>query len=239
MTRFSVWAAAQKKTSSYHICSRRWDQTAAALPGLRRPRRHPVRPPRGPPTYRWSLKQKVVNVTLILQDAVDTGTSIWSTVVSNNHLGSSLPRVLCWRWPPRPLTVHWWWVWRSSPAKECWSTALGLRRINMLLDYFTFPHIYLFTVLTFGRLWPRTDAVLRAVDLLSFNHDVLETFVISVEAVLQQFAQRHRAAGIQIHTELHKKVMFLGLTILTKNIGCNDNLNFLFFFFNKWASDKL
>lgn len=203
MTRFSVWAAAQKKTSSYHICSRRWDQTAAALPGLRRPHRHPVRPPRGPPTYRWSLKQKVVNVTLILQDAVDTGTSIWSTVVSNNHLGSSLPRVLCWRWPPRPLTVHWWWVWRSSPAKECWSTALGLRRINMLLDYFTFPHIYLFTVLTFGRLWPRTDAVLRAVDLLSFNHDVLETFVISVEAVLQQFAQRHRAAGIQIHTELH------------------------------------
>ena len=52
----------------------------------------------------------------------------------------------------------------------------------------------LFWCFTFGRFGPCSDAVLVTVDLLSLHHDVLETFVVSVEAVLQQFAQRHRAA---------------------------------------------
>lgn len=52
-----------------------------------------------------------------------------------------------------------------------------------------------YLVLTLSRFGTCADAVLGAVDLLSFHHDVLETFVVSVEAVLQQLTERHRAAG--------------------------------------------
>lgn len=48
--------------------------------------------------------------------------------------------------------------------------------------------------LTLGRFGARADAVVGTVDLLPLHHDVLEAFVVGVEAVLQQLAQRHRAA---------------------------------------------
>lgn len=49
--------------------------------------------------------------------------------------------------------------------------------------------------LTLGRLGACADAVLGTVDLLPLHHDVLEAFVVGVEAVLQQLAERHRAAA--------------------------------------------
>lgn len=49
--------------------------------------------------------------------------------------------------------------------------------------------------LTLGRLRARADALVGIVDLLSLHHDVLEAFVVRVEAVLQQLAERHRAAA--------------------------------------------
>lgn len=45
---------------------------------------------------------------------------------------------------------------------------------------------------TFGRFGSCPDAVFRTVDLLSLHHNVLETFVVCDEAVLQQFTERHR-----------------------------------------------
>lgn len=47
---------------------------------------------------------------------------------------------------------------------------------------------------TFGRFGSGADAVVGAVDLLSLHHNVLQAFVISVEAVLQQLTERDRAA---------------------------------------------
>lgn len=44
-----------------------------------------------------------------------------------------------------------------------------------------------------------------AVYLFSLHHDVLETFVVFVEAVLQQLAQGHRAAGRGARHGLKKK----------------------------------
>lgn len=49
--------------------------------------------------------------------------------------------------------------------------------------------------LTLDGLGARADAVLVAVYLFSLHNDVLETFVVFVEAMLQQLAQGHRAAG--------------------------------------------
>lgn len=52
----------------------------------------------------------------------------------------------------------------------------------------------MFVQLTLGRFGACADAIIGTVDLLPLHHDVLEAFVISVEAVLQQLAERHRAA---------------------------------------------
>lgn len=49
--------------------------------------------------------------------------------------------------------------------------------------------------LTLDRLRTCTDAIFRAVYLFSLHNNVLETFVVRVEAVLQQLTEGHRAVG--------------------------------------------
>lgn len=49
--------------------------------------------------------------------------------------------------------------------------------------------------LTLGSFGACANAVFRAVDLFSLHNNVLQTFVVSVEAVLQQLTESHRAAG--------------------------------------------
>lgn len=53
----------------------------------------------------------------------------------------------------------------------------------------------MFWWLTLGRFGACADAIFRVVNLFSLHHNVLETFVISVEAMLQQLTESHRAAG--------------------------------------------
>lgn len=64
---------------------------------------------------------------------------------------------------------------------------------------------------TLGRLGACADALVRAKDLLSLDHDVLETLVIGVEAVLQQLTQGYRTAQGQ-----HRR---RGNTNITKGKG--------------------
>lgn len=66
--------------------------------------------------------------------------------------------------------------------------------------------LYVICCLTLSRFGACADAVFRAVDLLSLHHDVLETFVVSVEAVLQQLTERHRAAGVKHKEEKNLRV---------------------------------
>ncbi len=59
--------------------------------------------------------------------------------------------------------------------------------------------------LTLGRFGACADALFRAVDLLSFHYNVLEAFVVCVEAVLQQLTESHRAAGGEKHENKEDK----------------------------------
>lgn len=52
----------------------------------------------------------------------------------------------------------------------------------------------MFVHLTLGRFRACANAIVGTVDLLPLHHDVLEAFVVGVEAVLQQLAECHRAA---------------------------------------------
>lgn len=65
------------------------------------------------------------------------------------------------------------------------------------VSLFKFKIIQRLTLCRFGAC---ADAVVWTVDFFSFHHNVLETFIISVETVLQQLAESHRAAGIQKST---------------------------------------
>lgn len=56
----------------------------------------------------------------------------------------------------------------------------------------------MFCWLTLGRFGAGADTVFRVINLFSLNYDVLETFVVCVEAMLQQLTEGHRAAG-KIH----------------------------------------
>lgn len=51
-----------------------------------------------------------------------------------------------------------------------------------------------FRWLTLDRFRTRSDAIVRAVYLFSLHNNILETFVICVEAMLQQLTESHRAA---------------------------------------------
>lgn len=57
-----------------------------------------------------------------------------------------------------------------------------------------FNYLSVIWCLTLCRFRACADAVVRAIDLFSLHHDVLETFVVSVETVLQQLTESHRAA---------------------------------------------
>lgn len=56
-------------------------------------------------------------------------------------------------------------------------------------------HLKAFWWLTLDRFRTCSDAIVRAVYLFSLHNNILETFVICVEAMLQQLTKGHRAAG--------------------------------------------
>lgn len=63
---------------------------------------------------------------------------------------------------------------------------------QILIDYF---YECKFGWLTLGRFGACADAIIRIVNLLPLHHDVLETFVVGVETMLQQLTESHRAAA--------------------------------------------
>lgn len=65
-----------------------------------------------------------------------------------------------------------------------------------------------FLRLTLGRFRACADAILGTVDLLPLHHDVLKAFVVGVEAVLQQFAERHHAAPREEHGKCRRMQKF-------------------------------
>lgn len=46
---------------------------------------------------------------------------------------------------------------------------------------------------TFGCLGAGADALIHAIDFLSLHADILKPFVVCIDAMLEQFAQSHRA----------------------------------------------
>lgn len=59
---------------------------------------------------------------------------------------------------------------------------------------YRFNYLSVIWCLTLCRFGARADAIVGVIDLFSLHHDVLETFVVSVETVLQQLTESHRAA---------------------------------------------
>lgn len=75
--------------------------------------------------------------------------------------------------------------------------------IKLLLSAVSLFKFKIISCLTLCRFGACADAVVWTVDFFTFHHNVLETFIISVETVLQQLAESHRAAGIQEDTFLY------------------------------------
>lgn len=83
---------------------------------------------------------------------------------------------------------------------NCYSSSSLVKKTYLLGIYghifiYRFKYLQVFWWLTLGRFGACADAIFRVVNLFSLHHNVLETFVISVEAMLQQLTESHRAAA--------------------------------------------